>query len=155
VDEVPFSTISGDVQTILFTARAFETLGNSDKASNIIANAEPLVMSQLAEAGSRRAFSRALQYAGLVRRAYVRSGSQEMIDSFDAALDDQLAQAPFQVPQRVRRAYGLASDTSAAPGGFLQQPAPPPSGGGGQSPTQPAAPQENPSQGSPSSPSGN
>jgi MFS family permease len=157
VNEVPFSTISGDVQTILFTARAFEALGDSEKASSIIASAEPLVMDQLAEAGSRRAFSRALQYAGLVRRAYVRSGDQEMIDAFDDALDDQLAQAPFQVPQRVRRAYGLASDTSAAPGGFLQQPGPAPSQGGGQPPSQPATPQQSPSQGSQSSssPTGN
>jgi hypothetical protein len=144
VDRVPFSTIPADLQTYLLTARAFESTGNVDQAASIMKRAQPLVLNDLQTAQGRRSFSYALQYAGLVR-SYLVGSDAETLDTFDQRVDEILADAPFPVPNDVRRRFGLASESDtttqpALPGGVQQAPAPseepgqpsgtPPAGGG-------------------------
>jgi hypothetical protein len=62
------------------------------------------------------------------------------MEAFDRKIDEVLADAPYRVPARIRRAYGLASDTTGGamePSGLVS----PPRGGGSppQSP-QPSSP---------------
>ena len=119
-ESVPFSTIPADMQTLFFTAQAYRALGNTEEVAELLADAEPLVLSQLRAASSRRQFSRALQYAGRVRSSYLKANQTEAMEAFDQKIDDALANAPFRVPARLRRAYGLASDTTSQ--GALQAP---------------------------------
>jgi hypothetical protein len=141
-EDVPFSTIPGDIQTLMFTARAFRAIGDTEKLAGVLQEAQPVVFSELQAASSQRQFSQALFYAGRVRKAFVQADDQEALNAFDKKLDAQLAKAPYSVPARIRQAYGLASDTSA--GGPQGMPMQMPGGAGGTGPS-PA----------PSSPSGN
>jgi MFS family permease len=142
-ESVPFSTIPADMQTLFFTAQAYRTLGNTEKVARLLERAEPLVLSQLRTAGSRRRFSRALQYAGRIRSSYLKTNQKSATEAFDKKIDEVLANAPFRVPARIRRAYGLSSDTTGgtmAPSGMTPQaPQPSRSGAPRQSP-QPSSP---------------
>jgi hypothetical protein len=93
-----------------------------------------VVFNDIQTANSRRQFSRSLLFAGRVRRGLQDAGRQEALSAFDKELEALLAEAPYSVPPRIRRAYGLASDTSgggppALPSGMQDSPTPPaPSG---------------------------
>ncbi len=130
-ESVPFSVIPGDTQTLMFTARAFRTLGETDKLANVLKSAQPVVFNELRTARGQQQFSRALFYAGRVREAYLEADRQAALEAFDQQLDELLAQAPFQVPDRLRRAYGLASDTT---GGQESMPMQLPGGGASPAP---------------------
>jgi hypothetical protein len=133
VEDVPFSTIPGDVQTLMFTARAFRTLGEPEKLASVLREAQPVIFREIRTAGSQRQFSRALFYAGRVRTAFQQSGQSEALNAFDRELDALLADVRYNVPPRIRRAYGLASDTT---GGGQQSPSMSlPGGGAGVSPS--------------------
>ena len=137
--DVPFSTVPGDIQTLMFTARAYRAIGDTERLAGILEAAQPVVFNELRTASGQRQFSRALFYAGRVRSAFQKADQTDALDAFDQQLDALLAQAPYSVPPRIRRAYGLASDSAAGqrsmpmqlPGGGGTQPAP--SGGGGPS----------------------
>jgi len=135
-EEVPFSTIPADMQTFFFTAEAYRTLGNTGKVADLLKDAEPLVLNQLRTASSRRKFSRALQYAGRIRSSYLKANRKDATETFDQELDKVLANAPYRVPKRIRRAYGLASDTTGGATEKLPGMMSPPSRGGA-SPTSP------------------
>jgi hypothetical protein len=124
---VPFSVIPGDVQTLMYTARAYRAIGDTDKLAGILQEARPVVFDDIRTASSRRQFSRGLLFAGRIRRGLKSAGRTDAVSTFDQKLDALLAEAPYSVPPRIRRAYGLASDTSA--GG--PQPPALPSGMGG------------------------
>ncbi len=120
--DVPFSTIPADMQTLFFTAEAYRTLGNETKVAGLLEDAQPLVLNQLRTASSRRQFSRALQYAGRIRSSYLSTNQTEATEAFDQKIDEVLANAPYRVPARIRRAYGLSSDTtggSVSPPGMM------------------------------------
>lgn len=137
-DAVPFSTIPADMQTMLFTARAYRSLDNTEKATSIMTTAEPIVLQQLRTAQSRKQFSRALQSAGQIRASYLEAGRKSATDAFDEQIDEVLSNAPFRVPSRIRQAYGLATDTAQAPNQPLQ-PLPQPTTPGDGTP-QPSSP---------------
>ena len=111
--QVPFSIIPGDLQTMMFTARALRTLGETKKLARVLQKAEPVIFSDLRSASSQRQFSQALFYAGRIREAYVQADKQDALDAFDATLDETLNAAPYRLPDRLRRAYGLTSDTAS------------------------------------------
>jgi hypothetical protein len=127
VDEVPFTTIPADMQTYLLTARALESAGNFKQAASVMKKARPLVLHELRVAQGRKNFSYALQYAGLVR-SYLTDADQQTIDTFDRKIDQILADAPFPVPNEVRRRFGLAASGDSAsprlPNQLQQQTAP-------------------------------
>jgi hypothetical protein len=137
--QVPFSTIPGDIQTMMFTAEAFRTIGDTEKAVAVLDKAQPEVFNELRSANSRRGFSRALQYAGMMRRSYTDTGVDESTETFDDRLNNVLSQVPFEIPARVRQAYGLGGDSAAATPPELQQPSVPGEGptGGGTAPSTP------------------
>ena len=137
-EAVPFSTIPADMQTLFFTARAYQSLGRTDKVAGLLADAEPMVFDRLRSASSRRRFSRALQYAGRVRSSYLKANQTDALESFDQELERVLADASFQVPARVRQAYGLASDSAREPSRMPAVPGAPPSTPS-QQPDQPAS----------------
>jgi len=112
--KVPFSVIPGDIQTLMFTAQAYRSIGAPKKLAAVLEEAQPVVFQELRAANSRRQFSRALLYAGRVRRAYVAANQDAELKSFDEKIDRLLAQAPYQVPARLRRAYGLSADTTGS-----------------------------------------
>ncbi len=125
VEEVPFSTIPADIQTYMLTARAFQALGDQEKVASVMQQAEPVVLNDLRTSGSRRQFSRALQYAGMIRSTYLQANLKGARESFDQHIETALAEARFQVPTKIRRAYGLSSDTAAGPPeapGLMPQP---------------------------------
>ncbi|WP_103019975.1 glycosyltransferase family 117 protein [Salinibacter altiplanensis] len=138
-EAVPFATIPADMQTLFFTAQAYQSLGSTDRVARLLADAEPMVLAQLRSAGSRRRFSRALQYAGRVRSSYLKANQTNAVEAFDRKLEQVLANASFQVPARVRQAYGLASDSARGPS---QMPAVPgaPSSAPSQEPALPSSP---------------
>ena len=133
VAAVPFSTIPGDVQTLMYTARAYRAIGDTERLAGVLRKAQPVVFNDVRTARSRREFSRSLLFAGRIRRGLKDAGQTEALSTFDEELNALLAEAPYRVPPRIRRAYGLASDTSAA------SPQPPalPSGMGSPSPSSP------------------
>ncbi len=147
--DVPFSTVPGDIQTLMFTARAYRAIGDTERLASVLEEAQPVVFNELRTASGQRQFSRALFYAGRVRSAFQKAQQADALDAFDRRLDQLLAQAPYSVPPRIRRAYGLTSDSAAGQPGM---PMPGPGGGGGGMP-QPApgggggAPQPAPSGG--------
>ncbi|PQJ33877.1 membrane protein [Salinibacter sp. 10B] len=147
-EEVPFSTIPGDVNTLMFTARAFRAIGDTEKLAGVLQEAQPVVFNELQTASSQRQFSQALFYAGRVRKAFVQADNQEALNTFDEKLDAQLAKAPYSVPARIRRAYGLSSDTSG--GGPQGMPMGVPGGGPGASSPTPAPSGNAPSGNAPS-----
>jgi hypothetical protein len=142
--EVPFSTIPGDVQTLMFTARAYRALGDTERLAGVLQEAQPVVFNELQTANGQRQFSRALFYAGRVRKAFTQADQTEALDAFDQRLDELLNQAPFSVPPRIRQAYGLTDDSAGqgpsmpmqGPGGG-GAPQPAPGGGGGAPPSSP------------------
>ena len=135
VADVPFSTIPGDVQTLMYTARAYRAIGDTERLASVLRKAQPVVFNDVRTAQSRRAFSRSLLFAGRIRRGLKDAGQTEALSTFDEELNTLLAEAPYRVPPRIRQAYGLASDTSA---GSPQPPALP-SGMGNPSPTSPSS----------------
>jgi hypothetical protein len=136
-DAVPFTTIPGDLQTMMFTARAYRALGGTDRLAGVLEEAQPVIFSELRSAGSQRQFSRALFYAGRVREAFAQADQSDALETFDRKLDALLAEAPYRVPQRIRQAYGLASDTSAT-GADPSMPMSAPGGGGAGGPALPS-----------------
>ena len=114
VTEVPFSTIAGDLQTYLLTARSLEAVGDMEKMAAIMEQAEPLVLNDLRTAQSRRNFSYALRYAGMIRSSYLDADKTEALQNFDRQVEALLAQAPYEVPQRIRKAYGLSTGSDSA-----------------------------------------
>jgi hypothetical protein len=155
--EMPFSTVAGDMRSHLVMARAYEATGAQEEATRLMSQAEPLVLDDLRQSSSRRDFSFALQYAGMIRLSYQQAGDSDALSAFDEQLEQVLAQAPYQVPSRVRSAYGLpgGNDTSQTPslpfgGGptpSSDAPSPNPSTPSGQSPS-PGTPPSDPSGGS-------
>jgi hypothetical protein len=151
---VPFSTIPGDIQTLMFTARAYRAIGAPERLASVLEEAQPVVFNELQTASGQRQFSRALFYAGRVRSAFQKAEQTDALNAFDQRLDQLLAQAPYSVPPRIRRAYGLTSDSAAGqrgapmplPGGARSTP----SGGGSPSGGMPSG-----GGGSPSSPPSN
>jgi MFS family permease len=113
---MPFDTISGDARSRILMARAFEAVGDSSRVVDLMEEAEPLVFGDLRDASTRRSFSFALQYAGMVRMMYQQAGAQESLSAFDNQLETLLAQAPYQLPPDARSAFGLrqsAQDSAA------------------------------------------
>ena len=49
MEKVPFETIPGDERSFLFMARAYQTLGDSDRTVDIMKKAEPLILHRLHE----------------------------------------------------------------------------------------------------------
>jgi hypothetical protein len=134
---VPFSTIPGDVQTLMFTARAYRAIGDTQRLADVLQEAQPVVLNQIRMASSQNAqrqLSRALLFAGRVRKGLKEAGRSEALAAFDEKLEGLLAEAPTRVPPRIRQAYGLPSDTS----GSGQQPAIP-SGAGSPPPVSPSS----------------
>ncbi len=112
---MPFSTLDGDTRSYLLMAQAYQSVGDSDAVVRLMQEAEPMVYQELQQARTRRGFSYALQYAGLMRTTYQNAGNQEALQAFDQRVDELLQTAPFQVPNEVRAAYGLSrSDSGAA-----------------------------------------
>ena len=113
---MPFETVSGDARSHILMARAFESVGDSARVVDLMQNTEPLVLSDLRTANTRRNFSYALQYAGMVRMMYQEANAQESLAAFDSQLETLLAQAPYQLPDDARAAFGLpmnAADTTS------------------------------------------
>jgi hypothetical protein len=135
VADVPFSTIPGDVQTLMYTGRAYRAIGDTERLASVLRKAQPVVFNDVRTAQSRREFSRSLLFAGRIRRGLKDAGQTDALNAFDKELNTLLAEAPYRVPPRIRQAYGLASDTSA---GSAQPPALP-SGMGNPSPTSPSS----------------
>ncbi len=133
---VPFSVVPGDTQTLMYTARAYRAIGDTKKLADVLQEAQPTVFSEVRTASSKRQFSRALLLAGRVRKGLRDAERGEAINAFDKKLEAVLADAPYRVPSRIRRAYGLSQDTS----GEGMQPALP-GGPGGSSPP-PGSPNE-------------
>ena len=134
--QVPFSTIPGDVQTMMFMAEAFQAIGDGERAVAVLNEAQPMVFNQLRTAGSRRRFGRALQYAGMMRRTYTTVGNQQSTSAFDQKLNNVLGQVPYEIPPRVRQAYGLAGDSASLSRPSVQQPSVPSGGPAGGAPPQ-------------------
>ena len=114
---MPFDTVSGDARSHLLMAQAYEAVGDSSRVVTLMRDAEPLVLGDLRTANTRRSFSFALQYAGMVRMMYQQAGANESLSAFDNQLETMLAQAPYQVPSDARAAFGLptpATDTTTA-----------------------------------------
>jgi len=132
-ESVPFSIIPGDVQTLMFTARAYRAIGDTEKVASVLKEAQPVVFNEARTATSRRQFSRALLFAGRIRKGLQDAGQNEALSTFDKKLDALLADTQYEVPPRIRRAYGLTSDTS---GGGAMQPSLP--SGAGSPPAPPA-----------------
>jgi len=141
--DVPFSTIPGDVQTLMFTARAYRALGETEKLAGVLKEAQPVVFNELQTASGQRAFSRALFYAGRIRKAFTQANQPDALDAFDRRLDALLNEAPYSVPPRIRKAYGLTDDSAAQgpsmpiPGGGGGAPPAPSGNGGGPPPSSP------------------
>jgi hypothetical protein len=114
---MPFSTVAGDARSRILMARAFEAVGDSARVVELMEAAEPLVLGDLRTASSRRNFSFALQYAGMVRMMYQQAGAQESLSAFDNQLETLLAQAPYQLPPDARSAFGLPSAVTDSAGG--------------------------------------
>jgi hypothetical protein len=114
---MPFSTVAGDARSRILMARAFEAVGDSARVVELMEAAEPLVLGDLRTASSRRNFSFALQYAGMVRMMYQQAGAQELLSAFDNQLETLLAQAPYQLPPDARSAFGLPSAVTDSAGG--------------------------------------
>jgi len=139
-ESVPFSTIPADMQTLFFTAQAYRALGNTEKVATLMEKAEPIVLTQLRTANSRRQFSIALRYAGRLRSSYLKMSQKATTENFDQKIDKVLANAPYRVPVRIRRAYGLTGDTTGEafqPSGPMTQPSP---GNAPQQSPQPSSP---------------
>jgi hypothetical protein len=152
VEDVPFSTIPADMQTYLLTARAYQSLGAPDRVADVVQGAEPVVLNQLKTASSRRRFSYALQYAGMLRMSYQDAGRSDRLQAFDDRIEDILAQAPYSVPPKVRRAYGLSSQSDSTAQGLPSMMQGAPGAGSPEAPRDQRAPggQQTPSQPSPS-----
>jgi hypothetical protein len=119
---MPFDTISGDARSRILMARAFEAVGDSARVVNLMEEAEPLVFGDLRDASTRRNFSFALQYAGMVRMMYQQAGAQESLSAFDNQLETLLAQAPYQLPPDARSAFGLRSSPQDSAAGSTSLP---------------------------------
>lgn len=122
---MPFSTLAGDTRSYLLMARAYQTVGAPDQAASLMQEAEPTVFQELRQAESRRSFSYALQYAGMMRMTYQDVGQTEALNEFDTRLDEVLSALPYEIPNDVRAAYGLASDDSLDASEIPLQPSPP------------------------------
>jgi len=133
VDQVPFSTVAGDIQTFVLMARALEVAGANDRAIRVMQESEPVVMHEV-RSGARRSMTYALQYAGSIRGAYRDAGMQDALTSFDERLEQALADANVALSDRQRQMLGLSGggDTSRMPRELL------PPGGNRQMPDAPS-----------------
>ncbi|PEN14372.1 membrane protein [Longibacter salinarum] len=121
LDQVPFSTVAGDIQTFVLMARALEVAGDMDRTIRVMQESEPVVLHEVRQ-GSRRSMTYALQYAGSIRGAYRDAGMEEALASFDSELEQALSDANVALSDRQRQMLGLAGsgDTNGMPPEMLQ-----------------------------------
>jgi len=125
VDQVPFTTVAGDIQTFFLTASALRSTGDSERLLRVLSQAEPVVMHDV-RTGSQRSVAYALQFAGFIRDTYQRERRTERLQEFDDAIEQALADGQIQLTPQDRRMLGLGAGSSPAPDMIA-----PPSGGNG------------------------
>jgi len=127
-DQVPFSTVAGDLQTYMLMARALEISGATDRAQRVMQESEPVVFAEL-RSRSQRSQAYALQLAGAVRSTYMDVGADSARAAFDQRLEQVLQQQQINLTPNQRQRLGLAQsspgDASLPPG--ISTPAPSPS----------------------------
>ncbi len=127
-DQVPFSTVAGDLQTYMLMARALEISGATDRAQQVMQESEPVVLAEL-RSRSQRQQAYALQLAGAVRSTYMDVGADSARAAFDQRLEQVLQQQQINLTPNQRQRLGLAQsspgDASLPPG--ISTPAPSPS----------------------------
>jgi hypothetical protein len=107
MEQVPFSTIPGDVYSTISLARAFETLDAPEWVRTCLDAAQPLLLDRLARARSDRDIQQLNQFIQMVQVSYFRNGD------FDRAaeLSQRIAEiagdsSVAQTEEELRALYG-------------------------------------------------
>jgi hypothetical protein len=121
VNQVPFDTISGNLQSYVLTAQAYEATGATDRVAEVMSAMQPLVFAELREATSTQDFLFALRFAGSVRISYQEADRPDQVQQFDQQFDALRNALPYDIPQDILRDYGLTESASPNPDGLMPQ----------------------------------
>ncbi|PEN06045.1 membrane protein [Longimonas halophila] len=133
VEQVPFGTIAGNLQSYVLTAQAYESMGATDRVAEIMTDMEPMVFQELQQASSTQDFLFALRFAGSVRMSYQEADRPDRVEQFDTRFEELRRTLPYDIPVDILRDYGLTDSASPDPEGLLP-------GTGGDSASAPAVP---------------
>jgi hypothetical protein len=133
VEQVPFRTVAGNLQSYVLTAQAYESMGATDRVAEIMTDMEPMVFQELQQATSTQDFLFALRFAGSVRMSYQEANRPDRVEQFDARFEELRRTLPYDIPVDILRDYGLTDSASPDPEGLLP-------GTGGDSASAPTVP---------------
>ncbi len=133
VEQVPFRTVAGNLQSYVLTAQAYESMDATDRVAEIMTDMEPMVFQELQQASSTQDFLFALRFAGSVRMSYQEANRPDRVEQFDARFEELRRTLPYDIPVDILRDYGLTDSASPDPEGLLP-------GTGGDSASAPTVP---------------
>ena len=115
--EVPFATVPGDFSSILFLSRAYQDLGASQRAFEVMQQAEPIALDLARqERLSSRERSLFQQYVQLIRFTYLRANAYEETASFMNKLADALGDNRFRTTPEALQQQMAPGRSDTAPG---------------------------------------
>ncbi len=119
VEQVPFRTIAGNLQSYVLTAQAYESMDATDRVAEIMTDMEPMVFQELQQASSTQDFLFALRFAGSVRMSYQEANRPDRVEQFDMRFEELRRTLPYDIPIDILRDYGLTDSASPDPEGLL------------------------------------
>jgi hypothetical protein len=119
VEQVPFRTIAGNLQSYVLTAQAYESMDATDRVAEIMTDMEPMVFQELQQASSTQDFLFALRFAGSVRMSYQEANRPDRVEQFDTRFEELRRTLPYDIPIDILRDYGLTDSASPDPEGLL------------------------------------
>ncbi len=115
ISEMSFDVIPGTAQSYLLMAQAHQAAGQDERAVELLARVEPILLRDLRQARSQQAMAYASQYVQMIRYAYLDAGAFNEAASLSQALADLVGDPSMaQTADQLRRTYRSASDSLAA-----------------------------------------
>lgn len=121
MQQVPFETIAGNLQSYVLTAQAYEAMGATDRVAEVMTDLEPLVFDEMRQATGTQDFLFALRFAGSVRISYQEAGLPDRVDAFDARFEALRTELPYDIPEDILRDYGLTDSAAPETDGLLPE----------------------------------
>jgi hypothetical protein len=112
---VSFEAVPARFSSLLAMAQAYRRLGDTERVADLLHRAEPAVLHQLANAGSRRAVKQRLRLIGYIRTAYAEANRTDLLEDFEQRVEQRLQQHDFDLPDSGTRTHERRPSSSGEP----------------------------------------
>ncbi len=112
---VSFEAVPARFSSLLAMAQAYRRLGDTEQVADLLHQAEPAVLHQLANAGSRRAVKQRLRLIGYIRTAYAEANRTAALEDFEHRVEQRLQQHGLDLPDARTRTHDRRPSSSGEP----------------------------------------